>query len=189
MDVERAGLVRCGGEEVGEGLDFGQLRSKSSTKRSCLATGWSEGRAASTLYCLPSPNSMTPPRKSSLSSSICGENEGNGYWEKGERTSSQWCAFGSRWRPRKVSASWEWGLGGRGAGARRRHAGFGGWGRGGAEGRGEEGVVDQPWGIGAGLRVSFVETSRECACAGWQGAVAALSFAAFHLCFSREIGG
>ena len=74
--VERAGLVSCGGEE---GLDFGQLRSKSSTKRSCLATGWSEGRAASTLYCLPSPNSMTPPRKSSLSSSIWAENEGDIY--------------------------------------------------------------------------------------------------------------
>jgi len=77
--VERTGLVSDGGEEVGEGLDFGQLRSKSSTKRSCLATGWSEGRVASTLYCLPSPNSMTPPRKSSLSSSICVENEGNNY--------------------------------------------------------------------------------------------------------------
>lgn len=73
--MERAGLVSCG-EEMGEGLDLGQVRSKSSTKRSCLVTGWSEGRVASTLYCLPSPNSMTPPRKSSLSSSICVASEG-----------------------------------------------------------------------------------------------------------------
>ena len=74
--VVAAGVVSCGGEKVGEGLDLGQLRSKSSTKRSCLVTGWSDGRVASTLYCLPSPNSMTPPRKSSLSSSICEKVEG-----------------------------------------------------------------------------------------------------------------
>lgn len=74
-----------------------------------------------------------------------------------------------------MSASWDCGLtwscfGGRGAAARRRHAGFAGCGRGVVDGRGEEGEVDQPWGTGAGLRVSFVETRRECAWGGGQGA-------------------
>jgi len=106
------------------------------------------------------------------------ESEGRVSEQKAEHTSSQWCAFGSRWRPRKVSASWDGGLralsclGGRGAS--RRHAGLAACGRAGADGRGEAGV-DQPC---AALRVSLVETRRDCACAGWHGALGALGLAA-----------
>ncbi len=65
---------------LGEFLDRGQLRSKSSANRSSLLTGAVSSSSCrdsggdcvdSILYCRPSPNSMTPLRKLSSSSSIC----------------------------------------------------------------------------------------------------------------------
>lgn len=74
---------------------------------------------------------------------------------------------------------------GRGVDLGKRHAGLDGWGRGGAEGNGEEvveeGVVDvgrdHPGAVDAaapGAPVSLVDTSRECACAVWLGPLATL---------------
>ena len=91
MSGEVLGLADGGkslATSAGEFRDLGQLRSKSSTKRSSLeidtgesfkspsVTDWdnklvSWGKSLdSILYCLPSPNSITPPRKSSSSPSI-----------------------------------------------------------------------------------------------------------------------
>jgi hypothetical protein len=110
MSGEVLGLVDGGkslATSAGEFRDLGQLRSKSSTKRSSLeidtgesfkspsAIEWDNklvscGKSLdSILYCLPSPNSMTPPRKSSSSPSIyviirkC-------ITKKIKQTSSQW---------------------------------------------------------------------------------------------------
>ena len=92
MSGEILGLADGGkslATSAGEFRDLGQLRSKSSTKRSSLEIDTGEsfkspsviewdnklvscgGRSLdSILYCLPSPNSITPPRKSSSSPSI-----------------------------------------------------------------------------------------------------------------------